>query len=420
MVTNWRPAFLATVLSMCLAPSGVLAGNEFVTNSYAPYQAATDDLVTTCSAEINDYIEAFLGSRQMQRPTRELAAGQINGAILHVMNTTSARGIPGLENEIAGYSAQLAYSAPGPQAARRDICLAKRRIEQLGRATTPVSPSPKPNAAPAAKPTQTTAPEQAFLAAIKDLEEACAPNVIFPTPLDPVVLASVAKYDLQALAERTALENQKSAETNEFDWRLICLLMRRESQLKSSTIPVVRQPQAKAIPGPKPPTLKLVSNTGTACLAVEMIDLKLADPDKWSFYYKLTNHCPTAQLYIAEEQKRNADLIPNPFMGAYPLAVMNPGVWYPWNHPKQPSNLKFEAFDPRGEGARPIKALEVRTGSDLIMADPVQVIYIWLASCEAYAADGRVMALFRAGGHLSDDGRVQCVPNMRVPGEGPN
>lgn len=421
MAMNWRLSTFGTVLSICLAPSIALAGNEFVTNSYAPYQAATDDLVTTCSAEINEFIEAYLGSPQMQRSTREMAKGQINAAILHVMNSTSKRDVPGLENGMAFHSTQLASHPPGPQAARRDICFSKRRIQQLGPAATPLSPSPEPRAAPAPKPTQSTALEQAFLTSMKDLEAACAPGPIFPTPLDPSVVASIAKYDLQDVQKQTALENKKFSETNVIDWRMACLLERRESQLKSPTTPVVvTPPPAKAMPALEPPTLKLVSNTGTECLTVEMVNLKMADADNWSFEYKLINHCPTAQLYVAEAQKRNADLIPSPFMGAYPLSVMNPGVWYLWDHPKQPSALKFEAFDPRGEGMRPIKAREVRTGSDLIMADPAQTIYIWLASCEAYAADGRVMAQFRAAGHLSDDGRVQCVPNIRIPGEEPD
>lgn len=321
---------------------------------------------------------------------------------------------------VAGYGSEALAAArtqiagsPGPLS-RWFTCLVEERAKQIN----------GPLGGSQAELQDLAAIANGFPPDARDLWNSCLPQLkgVMGNGSDvggaPGLVRLTAGFDRETVSERRETASDGRYNPSVAAW-LNCLLDRRDHQLDglSATLPA-SDPSFTAQPTlPSPPTLKIVSNSGTSCLTLEIRDLRMADTGKWAFTYRLANRCPRAQLYVAEEHVRNAEPAELRFVGASPLSVMNPGSWYLWSHQGLPGDLGFTPVDPQGDGTPPIKAFEVRTGSGLITANPRQTIFVWLASCDAYSQDNRVMTLFRAANHLADDPRVKCVANMIVPGE---
>lgn len=167
-------------------------------------------------------------------------------------------------------------------------------------------------------------------------------------------------------------------------------------------------------PAPVPPRIQVVSNSGTRCMDVAVVNARLDEKKEyWSYTYRVRNTCPTPQLFVAEINEYGG----GPLAPAFDFIFGHSGSWWTWSHQEQPPGLGFTPSDPRGSGSPPLAARAVIDhpfGSRSVRE--TEPIYLWLATCDGYADASESVAntLFRAAPLLALDNRVRCVPNKKL------
>jgi len=178
-------------------------------------------------------------------------------------------------------------------------------------------------------------------------------------------------------------------------------------EILDGAIPVAGQPATppKPVkPKPVPPSLEVLTNTGTRCMKLKLENFRVDEYGNASQDWVLTNGCPTWQMVVAEVSSTGS-----PTMFSVPGIIwQGPGPFPLWNHKDLPPNLGFrpEFWNIWHYIVGPGEALR---GSDI--AHSGERFVAWLASCEAYK-DGYFEMMFRAGPYLGVDPRVACVHNM--------
>lgn len=154
-------------------------------------------------------------------------------------------------------------------------------------------------------------------------------------------------------------------------------------------------------PRPVPPTLDVLTNSGTRCMSLTIENFRVDANGNASQDWVLTNKCQTTQLVVAEVSRDSS-----PF-AFEPPGIVASGTHPLWNRKDVPANLGFkpELWNSwnfiMGPG-------ETRRGDDI--GHPGERYVAWLASCDAYR-DGYFEMMFRAAVYLGVDARVACVHN---------
>lgn len=156
------------------------------------------------------------------------------------------------------------------------------------------------------------------------------------------------------------------------------------------------------------PAVMIKASLGTGCITAELVNVMANhDPNasgSFSGQWRLTNKCGKDQIVAVESAGQDG------YRSDYmPAGLANIGAWRDYEYLRKLPSLPFAPVPRYEDGSSFLISAGQYWFADDNNIKP-QSYSVWLASCDAYSAQGIKQAIYRSKPSLSDLPQIACAP----------